>query len=202
MERILFYRSVLDNHIRMVPEFMTSLLPLAAPEGAHPLVHEMYKASEMAGTGPMSAVAGAVAEYICRDLLSAFGFKEVVVENGGDIFMKIESPAIISVYAGTSPLSGKTGLAVKPGDTPLAICCSSGTVGHSLSFGTADACMIACRSGAGADAYATAFCNRIKTIDIIGKIIEEALQISDILAAVMIKDDNVGMGGRIETRVL
>lgn len=202
MERIFFCRSVLESHISIFPEFLSSLSPLNAPEGVHPVINDMYRASEAAGTGPMSAVAGAVAEYICRDLLSEFGFAEVVVENGGDVFMKINSPATISVYAGSSPLSGKIGLAVQPGQTPVSICCSSGTVGHSQSFGTADACMIACRSGAAADAYATAFCNRIKNSDMVGEVTDQALQIPDILSVVIIKDDKVGMGGQIEVKFL
>jgi ApbE superfamily uncharacterized protein (UPF0280 family) len=108
-ERIKFYRSLLDEHIIENPEFLTSLIPLLIPPGIHPLVNDMYKASEVAGTGPMSAVAGAVAEFICNDLLAQFGSQEVVVENGGDIFMKLTQPATISVYAGESPLSDKSG---------------------------------------------------------------------------------------------
>ena len=140
------------------------------PDGVHPMVMEMGRGSTgMAGTGPMSAVAGAIAEYICNDLLTEFSLQEVIIENGGDIFMKLTSPATISVYAGTSPLSEKISLVIKPEETPLSVCCSSGTVGHSLSFGIADACMIACRSGALADAYATAFCNEVKSKDMVRK---------------------------------
>jgi len=201
-DRILFYRNILDSHIREIPEFLSSLSPLSAPDHVHPLVHEMYEASSAAGAGPMSAVAGAIAEYICKDLIARFRFPEVIVENGGDIFMKLTSAAMISVYAGTSPLSEKTGLLVKPENTPLSVCCSSGTVGHSLSMGLADACMIACRSGARADAYATAFCNKVKSNEMVGEVMEQALQIPDILSVVIIKDDKIGIGGSIEIKVM
>jgi ApbE superfamily uncharacterized protein (UPF0280 family) len=202
MDRILFYRSILDNHIRESPDFLTSLTPLSFVSGVHPLVQDMYKASEAAGTGPMSAVAGAVAEYICKDLLAKFGFPEVVVENGGDIFMKLTSPATISIYAGASPLSDKIGLAIKPEQTPLSVCCSSGTVGHSLSFGTADACMIACNSGALADAFATACCNEVKGLEMVKGVTELMLQKPDVISVVIIKDDKAGIGGNIEVMVL
>ncbi len=202
MDRILYYRSVLDNHIRELPEFLTSLTPLINTPETHPLIHDMYKASEKAGTGPMSAVAGAVAEYICKDLMTQFGPKEVVVENGGDIFMNLTSHATISVYAGESPLSEKIGLVIKPEQTPLSVCCSSGTVGHSLSFGTADACVIACRSGALADAYATACCNKVKSAEMIDGVTEMMLKKTDVISVVIIKDDKVGIGGRIEITVL
>ena len=202
LERILFYRRILDNHIREVPEFLTSLTPLLITSDVPPLVHDMYKASEAAGTGPMSAVAGAMAEYICRDLISQFGFQEVLVENGGDIFMKLTSPATISVYAGESPLSDKIGLIIKPEQTPISVCCSSGTVGHSLSFGTADACVIACSSGALADAFATACCNEVKSLELVNGVTELMLQKPDIMSVVIIKDDKAGLGGIIEVTVL
>ncbi len=196
--RVIFYRNILDAHIKQYPDFLTSLVPLSAPPDIHSLAGEMYEASAAAGTGPMSAVAGTLAEYICNDLLNEFGFGEVVVENGGDLFMKLESPSAISVYAGSSPLSEKIGLEVKPSDTPLAVCCSSGTIGHSFSFGKADACMIACRSGARADAYATAFCNKVKDNRMISEITEMALKLPDVLSVVIIKDDKVGVGGAVK----
>ncbi len=197
-QRVLHYRQIVDDHIKAFPEFLTSLVPLQMVTEVHPLVTGMYLASEVAGTGPMSAVAGAFAEFVCRDLLGEYGFREVVVENGGDIFMKIDSPVAISVYAGASPLSGKIGVSVKTSDSPLSICCSSGTIGHSFSMGSADACMIACRSGALADAYATAFCNKTLNSGIISSLAEEALEIPEIMSVVIIKDDIVGLGGSLE----
>jgi ApbE superfamily uncharacterized protein (UPF0280 family) len=202
LEQILFYRSILDNHIRKFPEFLTSLTPLVIKSAVHPLVQDMYMAAGEAGTGPMSAVAGAIAEYLCEDLIAQFGFPEVVVENGGDIFMKLTSPATISVFAGSSPLSDKIGLIVKPEQTPLSICSSSGTLGHSLSFGTADASTIACSSGALADAFATACCNEVKSIEMVIGVTELMLQKPGIISVVIIKDDKLGIGGNLEVTIL
>ncbi len=203
LERAQHYRSLLDNHIRLSPLFLTSLTPLPLPSSvSDEIICDMYRATQRSGTGPMSAVAGAVAEYISNDMCRQFSIKEIIIENGGDIFMKVESPAIISVYAGDSPLSEKTGIEITPQISPLSICCSSGTIGHSLSFGTADACMIACRSGAQADAYATAFCNEVKTIDDITRVTEAALLKEDVLSVVIIKDDKVGVGGIIEIKLM
>lgn len=202
MDRILFYRGILEDHIALYPEFRDSLTPVVAPGGAHPLIETMSEAARAAGTGPMSAVAGAVAECICRDLIRELGADEVIIENGGDIFMKLTAPATVAVYAGSSPLSEKIALQPGPDDTPLSLCCSSGTVGHSLSFGVADACMIACHDGALADAYATAFCNEVKNKEMAGTVTEKALQTAGVLAAVIIKDDRVGMGGIIEIKIV
>jgi ApbE superfamily uncharacterized protein (UPF0280 family) len=202
MDRIRFYRSVLEKHIDKYPEFATSLVPVAAPAGVHQMVTGMSEAAQKAGTGPMSAVAGAISEFISRDILEEYEADEVIVENGGDIFMKLISPATVSVFAGTSPLSDKIGLVIKPEETPLSVCCSSGTVGHSLSFGNADACMIACRSGAQADAYATAFCNEVKNSEHVQQVTERALQKPEIISMVIIAGDKVGLGGSIEIKML
>lgn len=200
MDRILFYRRILEEHIALHPEFRDSLSPVVAPGGVHPIIKEMSDAAQKAGTGPMSAVAGAMAEYICRDLMAEFGAEEVIIENGGDIFLKLEAPATVAVYAGDSPLSEKIALQPVPEDTPLALCCSSGTVGHSLSFGMADACMIACRNGAMADACATAFCNSVKSADMVHEVTEKALKIPEILSVVIIAGDKVGLGGSVEIK--
>lgn len=202
MDRVLFYRNALNRHIKESPDFLTSLTPLPEKSDNHPLIHDMYRASETAETGPMSAVAGAVAEYICKDLLTRFRFPEVVVENGGDIFMNLIHPATISIQAGSSPLSGKIGLVVKPEQTPLSICCSSGTEGHSLSFGKADAFVVASHSGSLADALATAGCNEVKSSEMVDRVTEQMLKRPEVVSVVIIKDDRVGIGGKIEITVL
>lgn len=202
MNRIVYFRKVLEEHISLYPEFRDSLTPVIAPGGVHPLIEAMSEAALAAGTGPMSAVAGAVAEYVCRDLLKEFDADEVIIENGGDIFMKLAAPATVAVYAGSSPLSEKIALQPGPADTPLSLCCSSGTVGHSLSFGVADACMIACHDGALADAYATAFCNEVKNKEMVHEVTEQALKIPEIISVVIIAGDKVGIGGSIEIKVV
>jgi len=198
LSRIRYYRKLLEEYILRDQNFKSSMIPVRTLEDVHPLVTEMCMASQNAGTGPMSAVAGTIAEYICRDLIREFGLNEAVIENGGDIFMKLVKPATLSVYAGRSPLSERIKLLIKPEDTPLAVCTSSGITGHSISFGKADACMIACRSGALADAYATAFCNKVKNNDLVLEVTEKALEKPDILSVIIIMDDKVGLGGFLE----
>jgi ApbE superfamily uncharacterized protein (UPF0280 family) len=200
-ERTQYYRKIIETHITDFPEFRDSLVPVKIPANVHQIIISMCEAAKAAGTGPMSAVAGSMSEYICNDLLDKFRFREVIVENGGDIFMKLTEKATVSVNAGLSPLSDKIGIIVKPEDTSLSVCCSSGTTGHSLSFGVADACVIACRSGAQADAYATAFCNKVKNITLVKSVTEMVLQKPDILSVVIIKDDIVGMGGKMEIKI-
>ena len=85
----------------------------------------------------MAAVAGGIAECVGQGLLDA-GHKEIIVENGGDLFLSRSVALTVSIFAGQSPLSNRLGLNIVPEQMPLGICTSSGTVGHSLSFGLAD----------------------------------------------------------------
>ncbi len=78
-------------------------------------------------------MAGAISEFVGMGLLQYS--PEVIVENGGDIFLKSSSQRVISIFAGTSPLSQKVGIKIPAEDTPIGVCTSSGKIGHSLSFG-------------------------------------------------------------------
>ena len=180
------------------PDFFRSYAPIPEDPFAPPVVREMIAAAQIAGVGPMAAVAGAVAEYVgARCALAAAG--EVIVENGGDIFISVENtPLISAIWAGKSPLSGKVGLRIRPGMTPIGLCTSSGTVGHSRSFGTADAVTILSGSAALADAAATAVGNMVKT----GKDIDAALramgEIAGVIGGVIIKGTRLGAWGAVE----
>ena len=189
-------RNSLDEYIENHREFITSLKPLKVSDDAPDIVKEMALAATKADVGPMAAVAGAIAEYIGKGL-SAFS-EEVIVENGGDIYIKSSRERKVAIYAGNSPLSGKIALAVKPEDTPLGVCTSSGTVGHSLSMGRTDAAVVVSKSVALADAVATATGNRVKKVGDIQKGLDYACGISGVLGAVIIKGDKMGLRGEIE----
>ena len=152
-------RLQIENYIAGKPLFASSLHPLEPDTTAPPLIQEMLKAGSCAGVGPMAAVAGAVAEFVGRRLLHE-GAKEVIVENGGDVFLLRSSPSTIAIFAGTSPLSYRVGIEL-PGERPMGVCTSSGTVGHSLSFGTADSVTVIASSTSLADAVATRLGNEV-----------------------------------------
>jgi uncharacterized protein len=165
----MLHRGYLENYIRRHPDFVRALSPWPEDPLAPAVVCEMIKAGRSAGVGPMAAVAGAIAEHVGIDLLART--KHVIVENGGDIFIQTHGPLTIGVFAGQSPLSLKIGIRLETDGTPLAVCTSSGSVGHSLSLGRADATCIISRSCPLADAVATALGNRIqKPADIQGAI--------------------------------
>lgn len=191
-------RQSMDAWIERHAEYARALLPCPAGIDAPAIFREMSAAAAQSGIGPMSAVAGAVAQRTGEAVKQRFGVKEVVVENGGDIYADIREDMDISVFAGTSPLSGKVGLHIEAARAPLGICTSSGTVGPSLSFGKADAVMIVCRDALLADTYATAFANTIQTAGDLPACIERIRQHPDILAAMTIKDDRMGVCGQFE----
>ena len=193
---VLKYRDSLERYIARHPDFLTSLEPLEVEKDAPIIVRDMAEAARLCGVGPMAAVAGAVAGFVGRELLDFS--PEVIVENGGDIFIKIQRQRTIGIFAGNSPLTGKLGLELNPEDTPLGICTSSGTVGHSLSFGRADAVIVLADSATLADAAATAIGNRVSEVTDIEKGIEFAQGIGQLKGVVIIKDDRLGVWGDVK----
>lgn len=196
VKEVLRQRQYLETHISDCPEFASSLSPLPHPRVCAAIVSRMISAAEAAGVGPMAAVAGAVAEFTGRDLLAES--REVVVENGGDIFVCSSSEMIFTIFAGDSPLSMKTGIRVLPVENGYGICTSSGTLGHSKSFGRADAVCVLSDSCALADAAATALCNRIQTPEDIQKVIGEGRQIPGVRGLVIIAGSSLGAWGELE----
>lgn len=188
-------RGPLEEYIRDYPLFLHSLEPFAVESGAPEIVRVMAEASRLANVGPMAAVAGAMAELVGRKLL-AFS-PEVIVENGGDIFLKINSRRQIGIYAGESAFTGKLAIEVEPGQTPLGVCTSSGTVGPSLSLGVADAAVIVSPSAALADAAATAVGNIVKSEQDIDAAIGLGKQIRGITGIVVIVSGKMGAWGDI-----
>ena len=194
-ERALKYRAQIAGYIGHHPEFLASMAPVSVQSEAPRVVRSMTEASSVAGVGPMAAVAGAMAECVGRDLLDFSA--EVIVENGGDIFLKSLKRRFVGIYAGESPLSGKLALEILPEDTPLGICTSSGTVGHSISFGRADAVIVLSPSTSLADAAATAIGNLVGGVDDIPQSIEFAREIDGVKGVVIIVGDGMGLWGGV-----
>lgn len=159
-EQVLRLRLQLETYIYKNPSFVSSLVPMAMDLLAPPLVREMLQAGRDAGVGPMAAVAGAIAQYVGNALLHA-GMREVIVENGGDIFLSQVEDSTVAIFAGQSPLSYNVGIRLSREKMPCGICTSSGTVGHSLSFGDADSVTVVADSAILADAVATRLGNEV-----------------------------------------
>ncbi|WP_319525579.1 UPF0280 family protein [uncultured Desulfosarcina sp.] len=195
-ERVLELRGQIEGYIRRYPDFATTLVPWRADALAPEIVRNMIRAGNAAGVGPMAAVAGAIAGSVGRHLLEHS--RQVVVENGGDIFLKTDRPAIAGLYAGHSPLSMKFGIQVAETGDGVGVCTSSGTVGHSLSTGRADAVCVVAHSCALADAAATAIANRINAPDEIASAISIGRSIVGVLGIVAVCGREMGAWGQVE----
>jgi ApbE superfamily uncharacterized protein (UPF0280 family) len=190
------YRSHLNDYIKSHPYFLTSLRPLPKDNFALPIVKTMLDASACARVGPMASVAGAIAEFVGRDLLDYS--TNVIVENGGDIYLKTTKELIVGVFAGESPLSYKIAIKIKPDETPLGVCTSSRTVGHSLSLGIADAICVKASTASLADAAATAIGNRVKKKSDIKNALEAGKNIQGVSGVLIILENQFGVIGDME----
>jgi ApbE superfamily uncharacterized protein (UPF0280 family) len=193
---VLKYRQQLERYIDQHPDFKDSLKPVQIPSEVPRIVLDMVKAGQKAEVGPMAAVAGAIAEYVGKELL-AFS-PEIIVENGGDIFLKTARKRVIGIYAGDSTFTGRLGLEINPEDTPVGVCTSSGTVGHSLSYGKADAVVVTSDSTLLADTAATAICNQVNKPEDIDKAIEYGQSIDGLSGIVIILGSAIGVWGEIK----
>jgi len=190
------FRKDLEAYFARVPYFAASLVPITVETDAPPIIREMAEAARQAGVGPMAAVAGAVAQFVGEGLgkLSP----EVIVENGGDIYLRGSQKRTVAIYAGNSHLSGRLGLEVAPAELPLGVCTSSATVGPSFSFGRTDSAVAVARSAALADAAATAIGNAVGSAEEIGKGLEVAQGIPGLLGTVVIVGDKLGVWGSLK----
>ena len=195
-DRIFNSRHQIESYIRSHPDFRTALKPYADDPLAPPLVRTMIETTRAVGVGPMASVAGAVAESVGAGLLGLTD--QVIVENGGDIFLKVARPATISIFAGNSPLSEKIGLLVSTKKMPLGVCTSSGTVGHSYSMGIADAACVIASSAALADGAATALCNMIQGKGDLNRLGSWAGGINGVMGCLVILGDNLAAWGDVE----
>lgn len=190
------HRHSIETYIATHPVFRESLVPLEDDPVAPEIVQEMLQASQRCGVGPMAGVAGAIAQFVGEDLLAHSG--EVIVENGGDIYMKSAKQRRVAIYAGSSSLSLKIGIVIPPDRTPIGVCTSSGTVGHSRSFGKTDAVCILSRSPTLADTAATAVGNQVRSRGDIEKGLALARKIESVRGALIVVGEAFGVWGDVE----
>ncbi len=200
-ELVLQYRLQIENYIVKHPHFSATLKPLPFDNLAPPIVRKMMKAARVADVGPMAAVAGAIAQFVGEQLI-ADGCEEIIIENGGDIYLSRKRDCTAAIYAGQSPLNSMVGVHIPATLQPLGICTSSGTIGHSLSLGEADSVTVVAGSTLVADAVATRLGNEVvgegSGKQAIARALETGKQIEDIHGVIVICDEVMGAIGDLE----
>jgi len=196
---ILKERQELKNYIIKHQDFQLSLEPVRVEE-APLIVKMMARAGRFAEVGPMAAVAGSIAQLSMGYLINE-GAKMAIIDNGGDLALKTNKDVIIGVYAGDSSLSGQMGFKLKHEKTPMGVCTSSGTVGHSMSFGRSDSVTVFADEASVADALATSIANEVMG-DIDSVAIQNGLSRADdfreyMRGVLIIVGESAGMVGKI-----
>ncbi|MEM3399549.1 MAG: UPF0280 family protein [Candidatus Micrarchaeia archaeon] len=191
-------RQELENYIERDRTFLTSLAPVDVSPSAPDIVKGMAEAAREMNVGPMASVAGAIADAMLDAALSA-GATTAIVENGGDIAVYVgkgEGDIEVGIYAGNSPFSEKIGLRIRDGTGRMGVCTSSGTVGHSLSFGKADAVVVVADNATLADAAATSIGNMVSEKEDITTAIARAKKMR-IHGVIIIIDNFMGVWGNL-----
>lgn len=195
-QEVVTQRHLLEAYIRRHPEFRTALCPVALHPEAPEVAHRMARAAELVGVGPMAGVAGAMAQCVAEAGLQA-GAPEVIVENGGDIYLKTVESVVIGLAPGTDTLTGKLAFSLEPDETPISICSSSGRMGHSMSLGQCDLATVVAGDAALADAAATQAANLVRTKQDINPTLERIQGIAGIHGVLIVKADRVGLSGKL-----
>ncbi|MBI9103580.1 MAG: UPF0280 family protein [Spirochaetales bacterium] len=214
-------RKLLDRFIIEVPDFAEALSPLMdsvlknGSTGSSSFLHipeiaeRMHKASLLTGLGPMASVAGGFAQMAveaaqteaAEETVHAEDSDRIVVENGGDIVLFSKNEIILGIYPGSGKLKNRLAFRIPPTEKPMAICSSSSTMGHSLSFGKCDLAVVVGQDGFTADSGATLACNLVKTEDDIQPTLEKISTIPGIEGVLIIMGDKIGMAGKLPTLI-
>lgn len=188
-------RLEVERQIRRDDFFLTTMEPYDPPAEATRIVTRMCDASRAAGVGPMATVAGAIAQEALEAMVSN-GCAHAWVDNGGDIAMTLQEPVTVEVFSEPGAKHA-LGLEIEPTEGIIGLCTSSGRLGHSISFGDADASVVIAKDALLADALATAIGNHVTDKASLKTCFEEFRQVNGFTAGVVLRDGGVAMYGKV-----
>ena len=197
-ERLFAYYTQIEEYIAAHPLFLSSLSPLDFDDNAPAIIKTMLSAGKKAGIGPFSAVAGAVALYIGKELFKPK--EELVIENGGDVFLATANPKRVLLQLGRASKIKQVEIVIPPRKENFGMGSSSAKIGHSLNFGSADLVTVIAKNSAYADSFATAFSNQIKNKKDLEEISAFARREEDIYGFVAVLGNSVACWGDIEIK--
>jgi uncharacterized protein len=189
-------RRVLEEYIVRHRAFQSTLEPIDLRADAPEIARRMAGAARRVGVGPMAAVAGAMAQRAAEAAMAA-GAREAIVDNGGDLYLHAVEPVLVALGTGTATLADRLALRLEPHETPISICSSSGKMGHSMSLGCCDLATVVAKDAALADAAATQAANLVQGVQDLDAALERILAIEGIDGVLLVKDDRIGLAGRL-----
>jgi len=189
-------REVLEGYLRSHEEFGASFAPVEPRRDAPEVVQRMARAAKAVGVGPMAAVAGTMAQLAAEAALRA-GASEAIVDNGGDLYLRIAEPVTIGLHAGSADVGDRLAFSLSPDESPVAICSSSGTMGHSQSLGQCDLATVVASDAALADAAATLAANLVSKPEDVDLALERVAAIEGIQGVLIVKGDRIGLAGHL-----
>jgi len=193
-------RETVQTYVEKHPEFLYSLEPVKPDEEAPGVAAAAMEASVKAGVGPMAALPGALADTVLQAMLK-HGAKTVIVENGGEVSMRISREALIGVYTGREL---NLGLILDGSRGAIGVSTSSSSVSHALSLGNADAAVVVAENAALADAVSTRVGNSVKSgcRESLEEAVKLALSIRGVEGCVVYSGGMLGFGGCVKPVVL
>ena len=194
-------RSDLKRYIAGNQDFLLSMEPLNIDKDNLPkIIKKMYESSKKADVGPMACVAGTISE-LSLDYLIENASENSIVENGGDIALINNKTTLCGIYSNNEILGNEMAFKIKPRKKPLGICTSSGKIGHSISFGSADSVTVISQSPSLADGLATRIANDVHgetSEDKVANALETSEKFREFFdGALIVSGDNVGTVGRL-----
>lgn len=190
-------REELELYCAYATEFRESLKPYTTDFSAPTIAQHMSRMSYRSNVGPMAGVAGGFAQYLGQELLQRFSLSEILVENGGDLFISSDKKMNVKLFAGGDPAAENITLSIPASYGPLGLCASSGKFGPSLSLGKADLVVVACRDAILADQFATAYANRIRSKSDVAVQIEDSRAYPEILSLVIVMEKTLAIRGEL-----
>jgi ApbE superfamily uncharacterized protein (UPF0280 family) len=190
-----FYRDI-EMTIAGQPDFEKSLVPIKARKDLPLIIKDMCSAGGIFNVGPMASVAGALCDHLAKNLSGRCSF--LMVENGGDVYIKSSSPFELGIFTKNISFKDKLTLLIEARQTPCGICSSSGNFGHSLSLGKSDLVTVLSKTATIADAAATAIANTIISEEDIDKAITRFKEYEEIEGLIIIKNKRIGLWGKFQ----
>lgn len=193
-------RGDIIRHIEKEKFFRNSLIALENTPDESYVVRTMKKYSQIMKVGPMACVAGAIAQALGERL---FNCDDIIVENGGDIFLYKRDAISIRVYTDDEIFKDRLLINIDDIKEPIGIATSSATIGPSLSLGRTSATIVISNNCALSDAAATRIANEVKTSNDLKRVLDKYKRIIyefniPITGVLCIIDSNMAAFGKIK----